>query len=147
MPFEFGGQTWPDTNVVSERFEVIFIPSPDHRPVRYELCYYDYRDEEPHTDVCTAVTDIVELPDGTFSGLVRTLREGDTDSPAWLEAVHTDLRPDGTAEVLYSAPSNEVALPTARPWDLPEPGLVTLVTCGVIFLSLFAKVLRRKVDT
>ena len=151
MPFEYGGQTWPDTTVVTEHFKVTFRAGgkdPDFPKTRYHVCYQSYREGQGMYS-CAYVRDIKEVSPGVLSGTISTLREGGTRTTAYIKTLHFRNPPNlvslGRAsqeeveywsEVRVSVNSNQIEMPQAEPYVVPEPGFLLLLAIGVAGLWL-----------
>jgi hypothetical protein len=81
-------------------------------------------------------------------GKVTALREAQTDTNAYIETTH--LRPvPRLTDILSMTPeemafhnerlvinSNQLALPTAKPYVVPEPGVTLMLVIGVLGLAV-----------
>lgn len=162
MPFEFGGQEWPDTTTVTEIFDITWQAGGDAEgmPIKtYKLCVNAGRSGGAYDPVCEPVTDVRVLSDGRLTGKVRILREQLTESPGWLRVRHGKEQPplhaarQMTPEQLATyaehviVDSAPIPMPTARTWDVPESSLLVLLSVGILACVFFSKVRRRKSDT
>jgi len=154
MPFEYEGQTYPDTNVVSEQFQVDFrddgrVVDPEFPLISYQLCYESFRVNVDELS-CSNVTDIQDIGGGLLRGRFGTFREGETMTNAHM---HVTLRREQSADIWASVnmtpeeqailletrvspASNEVPMPQARMWSVPEPGLLVMLAMGVLALAV-----------
>ena len=150
MPFEYGGQTWPDTTVVTEHVRVTFKEGgkdPDLPRIHYKLCYQSYR-EGHDTYTCQPIREVKEVAPGMMSGLVTTLREAETRTTAYIETTYVRNPPslflfqsmtpeeiEHWSEVRVLPNSNQIEIPKAKPYVVPEPGLVLMLAIGVLCLA------------
>jgi len=162
MPFEYGGQTWPDSTVVTDSVSIEWIPggSSSELPVKtFMLCFNSRRSGGQYDPGCVPVENIQTLENGHKTGTARMLREAESSSNMWLKVRHgkaplslqearrlTEEEQAAHQEHLIVL-SNEVSVHTAPAFVVPEPGVVTGLLFGIAILHLFSKVIRRNTVT
>jgi hypothetical protein len=162
MPFEYGGQTWPDTPwVIRERTVRLTHPQPD--TVDALTCRYPngqeitaYREspvfglqrnrqtlilERDENDIFTGTLRMHLIPGQPADGEVRCKAGTYGDNRAVLlnmnayrawKREHPDEEPDQT--ILWSDWSNSQPLGVVEPDPVPEPGLILLLAIGAVGL-------------